>query len=56
MKQRTITAALWLTLGALFIVTLNSLGNVIKVSIVSPEEGYTAIQREQLDLLMKGVK
>ncbi len=56
MKQRTITAAIWLTFGALFIITLNSLGNVIKVSIVAPEEGYTAIQREQLENLMEKVK
>lgn len=56
MKNIIITACLGFTIGALLMVALNSLGRVIKVEIVAPEAGYTAIQREQIELLMESKK
>lgn len=52
MKHLIITACVCLALGALFVIALNSAGHVIKVDVVAPEEGYTAIQREQIESLM----
>ncbi len=42
-----------IVIGALSVITANSLGYVVKVDIVSPEQGYTQIQREQLEALME---
>lgn len=41
-------------IGIMSIIAMNSFGHVIKLDIVAPEQGYTAIQREQLETLMKG--
>jgi hypothetical protein len=56
MKQTLLLLFGTFTLGALLIIALNSAGYVIKVDIVAPEAGYTAIQREQLETLMRGVE
>lgn len=42
-----------LIIGVLFMIMMNSLGSVVKIDIVKPQDGYTEAQREQMEMLLK---
>lgn len=52
-KQTVFLCLGMLTLGLIIAIAFNSMGYVPKCGIVAPEDGYTAIQREQLEKLLK---
>ena len=56
MKTLLLCGLAGFAIGFLTVVALNSARYVIKVDVVAPEDGYTSVQREQLNLLMQEVK